>query len=94
MFLEQFNKHMHLPKEKRKYELKSERTGPALNVNITKKSNFHNIPCVGKAIKEPQVVLDADFTLALQCPKFPRDGMCKFSFGKNFDVVNNFFPKF
>ena len=77
MFLEQFNKHMHLPKEERKYELKSERTGPAMNVNITKKRLAHKIVCCDKTAKEPQKVFDADFTLALQCPKFPRDGKCK-----------------
>ena len=70
---------MHLPKDQTKYLLKSERTGPALNVNITKQGIVHKIPCVDKVAKEPEMILDADFTLALRCPKFPRDGKCKYT---------------
>ena len=52
-FLNHFNQYMHLPKDQTKYLLKSERTGPALNVNITKQGIVHKIPCVDKVAKEP-----------------------------------------
>ena len=79
-FLKQFNQFMHLPKEQNTYEVKSERKGPALNIKITKKRMLHNIPFIANVVKEPEVIFDADFTLALQCPKFPRDAKCKYFF--------------
>ncbi|XP_066922483.1 cyclic GMP-AMP synthase-like receptor 1 [Clytia hemisphaerica] len=65
---------MHGAKSEKKYTICSERTGPALNVSITRHKLFQKIPCLEKILREPEKLLDADFTLALACPKFPRDG--------------------
>ena len=70
-FLKQFNQFMHL-KEQDFNKVKSERTGPALNIKITNNSRRCNILCCN-ASNEAQVILDVDFTLALYCPKFPKD---------------------
>ena len=83
-FLKQFNQFMHLPKEQNTYEVKSERTGPALNIKITKKRMF-KIPFLENVMREPLVIFDADFTLALQCPKFPKDAK------RNIFLTNYFF---
>ena len=70
-FLKQFNQFMHL-KEQDFNKVKSERTGPALNIKITNNSRRCNILCCNVS-NVAQVILDVDFTLALYCPKFPKD---------------------
>jgi len=64
--------------EDEEFQVGAERTGPALNVKI-KKSSLKS-QCGRLFHKDEITALDADFTLALSCPKFPRDGKCKFSF--------------
>ena len=53
------------------------REGPALNICIERKNTRQKVPCMPSYVSgDPIKILDADFTLALRCPKFPRDGKC------------------
>ena len=62
------------------YEVVTKREGPAFNISITKECAIINMPCMQDDTdkKGAKKIFDADFTLALQCPKFPRDGKCKY----------------
>ena len=62
--------------EEEAFQFEAERTGPALNVKIVGQSQRKIIFRRNK-ITDTTTYLDADFTLALSCPKFPRDGKCK-----------------
>ena len=65
--------------EDEKFEVAADRTGPALNVKI--KKTTMQTHCMGRHFDKDQIIsLDADFTIALSCPKFPRDGKCKVTF--------------
>jgi len=61
--------------EDEEFQVGAERTGPALNVKIKKTSLKSQ--CGRIFHKDEMTSLDADFTLAISCPKFPRDGKCK-----------------
>ena len=66
--------------EDEKFEVAANRTGPALNVKIKKTTMQTRM---GRHFEKDQIIsLDADFTIALSCPKFPRDGKCKVIFNK------------
>ena len=69
------------------YDIQCNREGPALNICITKKNRDLEIACIQNISQEPVKILDADFTLALQCPKFPRDGKCKYYINKFCQIV-------
>ena len=60
-----------------KYDVQCNREGPALNVSIEKENTDLKVPCFQVASEKQEKILDADFTLALHCPKFPAVGKCK-----------------
>ena len=67
------------------YTVRSERTGPALNISITEKKKKSRIPCYSGG-SDCNAILDVDFTLALACPIFPKaaeisEEICKYSEG-------------
>ena len=55
------------------------REGPALNICIEREDTRKKVPLMSSLVSggDTAKILDADFTLALRCPKFPRDGKCK-----------------
>ncbi|XP_066912940.1 cyclic GMP-AMP synthase-like receptor 1 [Clytia hemisphaerica] len=53
-----------------KYTVRSERTGPALNISITEKQKKKRIPFYSGSVV-CNAILDVDFTIALACPNFP-----------------------
>jgi hypothetical protein len=62
----------------REYEAEATHTGPALNIKIKKDvTGNQKTPCVKHLVEAEVDVLDVDFTIALSCPNFPRDGKCK-----------------
>ena len=73
-----------------KYDVQCNRAGPALNVSIKKENTDLKIPCFQVASEEPAKILDADFTLALRCPKFPSVGKCNVYLS----YVNSYFISF
>ena len=61
-----------------KFNVDAKRTGPAFNFKIEKKKiGSCEKFCVGKGSEAESTVFDADFTLALICPNFPKYGRCK-----------------
>ena len=58
------------------YTVRSERTGPALNISITENRKRKRIPFYSSD-NEFNAILDVDFTLALACPNFPKIATCK-----------------
>ena len=64
------------------YEAEANHTGPALNIKIKKNEikTRRSVPCMENFV-EDKTVLDVDFTIALYCPNFPRDGKCMYFTG-------------
>ena len=60
------------------YEAEATHTGPALNIKIKKSTKNQKLSCINTITGQDEIdVLDVDFTIALSCPNFPRDGKCK-----------------
>ena len=66
--------------KKDQFDVTTDHQGPALNVSITKKSSSGAVDMVTNGDGDDPKILDVDFTFALYCPQFPRDGKCKNNF--------------
>ena len=76
------------------YDVSCKREGPALNISISKSNTNAKIPFIKNYSQNQSKILDADFTLALRCPKFPQDGKCEYCNTRRcFDVGSTSFER-